>query len=77
MNEESVSKEYRAFLEFLYSTAAGDRSKALHLLGFCLKFTFLNTSLPLILLHQFFIHKGIHALKDKIPHKPFFQNFVN
>lgn len=26
MNEESVSKEYRAFLEFLYST----ESKALH-----------------------------------------------
>lgn len=33
MNEESVSKEYRAFLEFLYST----ESKALH--G-TLKFTF-------------------------------------
>lgn len=46
MNEESVSKEYRAFLEFLYST----ESKALHLLGLCLKFTFLNASLPLILL---------------------------
>lgn len=75
MNEDSVSKEYRAFWSSSTQlTAAGDRSKDLHLLGLCLKFTFLQASLPLILLHEFFIHKIIHLLKDKRPYKPFFQN---
>jgi len=58
-------------------TAAGCKFQDLHLLQLSLKFTFLKTSVPLILLHEFFIHKIIHSFKYKRLHKLFFKKSVS